>query len=404
MFGNDYTFQSILEMAGFSTVEAFSVFLTDTISPMKTNVRDTKDFVQTPLKKSYEMTYEAIQKDSRVGLMANHVSRDGRSTPISSKGFKALQGAIPSIAANRVIGKEDYLTYMKTIDSLVSSGVSLNEAARRVLVSILAYDEKEPAMLLEHANRVTYMRDQAVSTGGYVINEANNNGNITSVELSFGVPDANKTQLATTKRWWTDAERTTEGADADPIKDIDNMLNKIIKKGKNKASYEIEVSYATLHDLARHSKVRYAIGLASNPLMAEKGDQSVIALTMGMGDDKLIEALSARLGISFSVRSNVVGIEKLNKKTGQLEDVEINAFEDNVLVLRPKGNIGEIHSTRPLGVGNNTSEAYTAPALGGKVLITYTQDVRNRTQTWDSEEITLPVLTAGSSMYYLNVV
>lgn len=397
-FGYTKEFSSMMDIAGLLNSAQFKVFMDDIVAPYNTNVRDTSGFKALPLKPEYNMTYAALQKENRVGIMANHIALDAHAKPRSTKGFKAMEGTIPSIGANRTWGKEDYLKAAALLHDAQMGGAELVSASQRMLYDMFASPEQ--GMLAEHANRITYMRDQAVSTGKYSITKANNDGSFTGVEFDFKVPTANKKTLTTTARWWTDDAHATEGTASDPIKDIDDLLLNLFSKNKRKENYMIEIGYLTLHRLIRHSKVTSFIALTINPQVAAADRAGLI---VGMSDDQKIAILEAKFGIKFSVRSHIVAIEKFNGKTGVFEDASMNSFEEDVLVLRPKADIGEVHSTRPLSIGQNSENARTASVEGGKILMTYTCDVRERIQIWDSEEITLTVLTAGNDMFYLTV-
>lgn len=400
-------FTSLMDIANLTDGQQFSTFINDVVAPFQTNVRKTDGFRPLPLKRPYDMTYAAIQRDTRIGIMANHIALDAKAKPRGTKGFTALEGVIPHIGANRTMGKEDYLMAAKVLES-VSNSQPIMEAAQSMLFDMLGGNgnsffpnSPQMGMYAEHANRITYMRDQAVSTGKYSITADNNDGSFTGIEFDYHVPDTNRTTLAGTKRWWTDADRKVEGADSTPFEDIRNELfEKARKKNLRKENMIIEVEYNTLFDFLRHSKVRASVAAYLYPTVEAADRPGLIA---GWNEDKMRQIAEELLGCKFVVNTTIVAIEKFNKTKGILEDTTLDAFQPNVFVLRPKGDIGEVHSTSHLLLGGNTADSMQALSEGNRILTTYTARLRENIQIWDSEETTLLVLTAGRNMFYLNV-
>ena len=59
-----------------------------------------------------------------------------------------------------------------------------------------------------------------------------------------------------------------------------------------------------------------------------------------------MQILGEILGTPFVLVDSIVSTEKLNASK-QLEDVQIRAFDENVIVLVPDGSLGEIHTVMP---------------------------------------------------------
>jgi hypothetical protein len=82
----------------------------------------------------------------------------------------------------------------------------------------------------------------------------------------------------------------------------------------------------------------------------------------------------------------------------------MTGFKEDVLVFKPKGNIGEIHSSGHLTVGGDAGSVGSYGMYdGGRILMTYNCNTREKVQIWDTEETSLYVLTAGKNMRYLTV-
>lgn len=398
-FGYTANYSSLMELAGLLSNEQFSQFMNDVVYPYRQGgPRITEGFTQLPLKPAINMTYAALQTENNVGIMANHVALEAHAKPTPTKGFSGLEGTIPHVATNMTLGQEDYLKAAKTLMEAEMVGTPLQQAAQMMLY------EKFDSKLQEHDDRASYMRDYVVFNGKYDITQDNNDGSFTDVTFDFKVPAANKKTLTTTSRWWTDNNHQTEGADANPVKDIDDILLEMQSKGIRRDSVVIEIGFYTLNRLCRHSKVRSDIALFMNPALAGVNDEEKIKTTLAMSDNQLQRALESRLGVSFIVRDFITSMPKFNKTTGKFEFAEMTGFKEDVLVFRPKGNIGEIHSSGHLTVGGDAgSNGVYGMFDGGRILMTYTCNVRERIQIWDTEETSLYVLTAGKNMRYLTV-
>lgn len=398
-YGYTNEFNSLMELAGLLSNEQFNSFLEDTVYPYRTGEgRNTDGFTQLPLKPAFNMTYAAIQRETNVGVMANHVALEAHAKPNPTRGFEALEGTIPHIATNETLGQEDYLKRAKLLMEAEMVGTPLVVAAQLMLAK--QFDAK----LREHDDRASYMRDYVVFNGKYDVTTANNIGSYSEVTFDFHVPEANKKTLTSTARWWTDSDYKVEGTASDPIKEIDEMLMSMMAKGMRKENIEIEIGYFTLYRLVRHSKVRADIAVFLNPALHSVGTDEQVRSTMAMSAEQLVKALEARIGVSFVSRNFITSLPKLNAKTGKYEWKEMTGFKEDVLVFRPKGNIGEIHSSGHLTVGGDAgSVGRYATYDSGRILMTYNCNTREKVQIWDTEETSLYVLTAGKNMRYLTV-
>lgn len=398
-YGYTQHFHSLMEMAGLLSNEQLTTFLEDVVFPYRTGGgRNTDGFTQLDLKPAFNMTYAALQTENNIGVMANHVALEAHAKPNPTRGFTALEGTIPHIATNETMGQEDYLRAAKLLMEAEMVGRPLQVAAQMMLQR--SFDNK----LKEHDDRASYMRDYVVFHGQYDITKDNNDGSYTGITFDFKVPVENKTTLTSDARWWTDSAYKTEGANANPIKDIDEQILKLRNKGISKGNIEIEVGYYTLNRLINHSKVRADIALFLNSALAGNTEQERINTTAGMSEEELVSALERRIGVKFTVRDFITSIPVLNSKTGKFEWKDQTGFKEDVLVFRPKGNIGEIHSSGHLTVGGDAgSDGIYGMYDSGRILMTYTCKVREKVQIWDTEETSLYVLTAGKNMMYLTV-
>lgn len=403
VFSYTTNFQSLMEMAGLLTNEQFTAFLEDVVFPYQSGAeRDTLGFRVLPLKPAFDMTYAALQRNTNIQVMAKHVALDAHAIPNPTQGAEVLEGSIPSVATNITIGKEDYLREAQLLMNAELVGRPLVDAAQDMLA------EKFDAKFAEHNARASYMRDYVIFHGKYEITATNNAGSFYNVEFDFGVPAGNKTSKSGTAKWWTDSTFATEGSAADPVADLDGLVENLITKGFKKNQIVIEGGYKTLHALCRHSKIREAIAVFMNPAIAPRTSSqspSLAAVTYGMSDEQLAAQLSARMGVEFISRDFVTGIPVFNQKKGKFETAQQTGFVEGTLVARPKGEVGEIHATGHLMVGGAGDAVHSSGLYdGGRILVDYNCNLREKVQIWDTEEIYLYVLTQGKNMFYLTVI
>lgn len=402
-FAYTSNFQSLMEMAGLLSNEQFSSFLEDVVFPYQSGPeRDTLGFRVLPLKPAFDMTYAALQRNSHIQIMAKHVALDAHAVPEPTQGAEALEGTIPSVATNITIGKEDYLHEAQLLMNAELVGTPLVEAAQDMIASKL--DEK----FAEHNARASYMRDYVIFHGKYEITTTNNSGSFFNVEFDFKVPAENKIAKTSTAKWWTDSTFATEGSAADPIADIDALVQKLEDRGFDKSNIVIEIGFKTFRALCRHSKVREAIAVFMNPGIGPRTasqNPSLAATTYGMSDAQLAAQLSARCGVEFIVRRFVTAVPKFDVKTQKFVMNEQTGFVEGTLVARPKGEVGEIHATGHLMVGGPGDSIHSSGLYdGGRILVDYNCNLREKVQIWDTEEIYLYVLTQGKNMAYLTTI
>lgn len=403
VFSYTTNFQSLMEMAGLLTNEQFTAFLEDVVFPYQSGAeRDTLGFRVLPLKPAFDMTYAALQRNTNIQVMAKHVALDAHAIPNPTQGAEVLEGSIPSVATNITIGKEDYLREAQLLMNAELVGRPLVDAAQDMLA------EKFDAKFAEHNARASYMRDYVIFHGKYEITATNNAGSFYNVEFDFGVPAGNKASKSGTAKWWTDSTFATEGSAADPVADLDALVENLIAKGFKKNQIVIEGGYKTLHALCRHSRIREAIAVFMNPAIAPRTSSqnpTLAATTYGMSDEQLAAQLAARMGVEFISRDFVTGIPVFNQKKGKFETAQQTGFVEGTLVARPKGEVGEIHATGHLMVGGAGDAVHSSGLYdGGRILVDYNCNLREKVQIWDTEEIYLYVLTQGKNMFYLTVI
>ena len=111
-----------------------------------------------------------------------------------------------------------------------------------------------------------------------------------------------------------------------------------------------------------------------------------------------MQILGEILGTPFVLVDSIVSTEKLNASK-QLEDVQIRAFDENVIVLVPDGSLGEIHTVMPFAAPGADS---VASYYGGRLLMTVTSQPQRKIQQFETEMTTLVVPDKPQYMWYLH--
>jgi hypothetical protein len=223
------------------------------------------------------------------------------------------------------------------------------------------------------------------------VNSTNNPNGIVGLTFASHVPTANINTLAGSKKWWADAEKATEGSAADPIADLAAMVETARKKGI-KGHFEVNASY--LDAILKHSKVVAAIGANLWP-MANADSQAASAGYLARA--KKIEVLGDMVGAPIVAIDAVVATEVYNKTSKKLERTMIDAFEANVVVFVPDGDLGEFITVEPIAIDGGTYGTF----YDGRLLLTVDVDAKYKCQSFNTEMTTLAVPNKPQYMWYL---
>lgn len=330
-----------------------------------------------------DFTYEQLQKTAGINVMANYYDLDSPAIPNGTEGFVVATGRIPRMKMVEYYNEDKYRKLL-IAEQRFGAG-----ADRVVSGAVKALFNTADTLIGGHTNSLTYQRHQVVSTGKFTLNTTNNPNGLTGLTFSSHVPSANINTLSGTKRWWTDATYATEGTAADPIADMIAMVEAARQKGV-KGHFEINASY--LDKVLKHSKVVAAIGANLFP-MAENASASAAYLSRA----KKIEVLAEIVGAPIDAIDAIVATEVYNKPTKALERKMIDAFEANVVVFVPDGDLGEIITVEPIAIDGGTYATF----YGGRLLLTVDVDAKYKCQSFNTEMTSLVVANRAHEMFYL---
>lgn len=332
-----------------------------------------------------DFTYEQIQKEIGLNVMASYVDLDSQPLPVGTEGAVISTGRIPRMKMVEYYNEDKY---RKLLIAEQRFGAGSNQVVNSAVKALFNTID---TLVGGHTNALTYQRHQIVSTGKFTVNSTNNPNGIVGLTFASHVPTANWTTLAGNKKWWTDSEKTTEGTAADPIADLVAMVETARKKGV-KGHFEVNAAY--LDAILKHSKVVAAIGANLWP-MATANSQAASAGYLSRA--KKIEVLGDMIGAPIVAIDAVVATEVYNKTAKKLERTMIDAFEANVVVFVPDGDLGEFITVEPIAIDGGTYGTF----YDGRLLLTVDVDAKYKCQSFNTEMTTLAVPNKPQYMWYL---
>ena len=330
-----------------------------------------------------DFTYEQLQKEIGLNVMASYLDLDSQPIPVGTEGAVISTGRIPRMKMVEYYNEDKYRKLL-IAEQRFGAG-----SDRVVNAAVEALFNTADTLVGGHTNSLTYQRHQIVSTGKFTLNSTNNPNGLVGLTFASHVPAANTNTLSGTKRWWTDSAYATEGAAADPIADMIEMVENARRKGVQ-GHFEVNASY--LDKILKHSKVVAAIGANLFPTAADSAASAAY-----LSRAKKIDVLAEIVGAPINAIDAIVATEVYNKQTKALERKMIDAFEANVLVFVPDGNLGEILTVEPIAIDGGTYATF----YGGRLLLTVDVDAKYKCQSFNTEMTSLVVPNKPQYMWYL---
>lgn len=334
-----------------------------------------------------DFTYEQVQKELGLTAMANYYDLDSPAIPRGTEGVSLVTGKIPRMKDVEYLN-EDKVRKQLLVERLngANSDAALAAAKNRLFVTI---DD----LIGGHTNSLTYQRHQMVSASKLTITDKNNPKGIQGVTFSASVPAANKNVLIGAAKWWTDKTYATEGANAKPVDDLRAMVETAKRVGV-RGHFEVNTAY--MDRILAHSKVLAVIGMNLQPLATEA--QQSAAASYAARASKM-STLTSVIGAPIKEIDSLVAVEKYDKATKSLKKENINAFESDVIVFVPDGNLGEVLTVMPIAF--QSASARTAYFYGGRLMLTVDGDAVKKCQGFYTEMTSLVVPEVPQYMWYL---
>lgn len=358
-------------------------FLDDTMA-RKYNGLQLDGFAFEPFMQN-DTAYVQTVSELALNAAAQYYDIDSPAIPDAPAGLKQYTGSIPRMKKVEYFNEAKIREMRRLEDRRSVTLGQIREAAYEQL--FITVDK----LIGGHTNALTFQRHQVVSTGKFTISAANNPKGINGVTLDFHVPAANKTTLQDANRWWTNAGKTSEGGSADPVKDMTAMVETARMKGI-RGHFEMEIDY--LKAVLNHSAVIAKIGITVLPAAAATQQSSYAAI---MSYEAKKERLEQLVGAPIKAIDSIVAIDKIDKDNKVIAATNTRAFEQNVVVFVPDGQIGTVKTVEPIAIaGGNYASFY-----GGKLLLTIGADFVYKCQSFNTEMTSLVIPNVPQYMWYL---
>ena len=334
-----------------------------------------------------DFTFEQIFAEVGLNATAQYYDLDSPALPDAAPGMKSYTGKIPRMKKVEYFN-EDKLRKMRLVEDRRSTS-----AAR---IAEMAYEQlfiTVDNLIGGHTNALTFQRHQAVSTGKFVINATNNPKGVKNVVIDYHVPAANKTTLDSTARWWTSTTHTAgnEGSACDPIAD----LQAVVKAARNKGirgHFEVNMDY--LKECLNHTKILTTIGISLLPT-SDSSTQAAYARIQPY--EILVARLEALVGAPIKAIDSIVAIESIDKSEKAFVKTNVDAFEKNVWVFVPDGEIGVVKTVEPIAIEGGQYGSF----YGGRLLLTVGVDYVKKCQSYNTEMTSLVIPSVPQYFLYL---
>lgn len=330
-----------------------------------------------------DFTYEQVQGELGLNVMASYVDIDSPAVPDATKGPTLSTGRIPRMK------KVEYFNEDKVRKMLILEerfGANSDKVFATALTKLFKTSD---ALIGGHVNSLSYQRHQIVSTGQFKVTAENNPQGIKGLVFASHVPMENKTSLATTAKWWTNTAKTTEGSAANPIKDLTDMVERARQAGV-KGHFEINAKY--LSKVLSHSKVVSQIGINVLPAATAEAQVSYAGV---LSRAKKKAALEELIGATIVEQDHLATAQKVVK--GEIVNSTLDSFAQDVVVFVPDGDLGEIVVVEPIAIAGGNYASF----LDGRGLMTVEADYTKKCQSFSTELTALCVPNLPQYMYYL---
>lgn len=396
---------NILEALGINSSKAFQLVYDQALVGRETEGLNITGCEWAPAQ--LDFSYDWLEASGRIKAMATYL--DLNSEPVArgkNVTMAKVSGTIPRQKRKIVRGENDYrkeLIALNNADAMARlRGDSPYTSVRQYLAQNLFDTLSE--FPDSHNASLSYARGQMFGKRELSLNADNNPAGLV-MTFKSGVPEKN---IDKTKFYTEAADGTiTYIATVDPIlkwkKQIRELKNDRYHGYPNVA---VEMTAKTFFIIMEHPKVLQKLGYGEDWVKIVANDTSAATAAQGVGYEKLLNNsdefakawFKAAIGADeLIIDTTIVGVDKLNATTKRFDTETLSAFPDHVVLIRPTGNVAQIFNVTPL---RPDASAVSATIFGGRGILEYFYDARNRTQTWISEFTVLPVPTRPQDMYY----
>lgn len=301
---------------------------------------------------SINYTWQQLVAATTVTTLPTYVDPESPGYEKQRGSAKGETGSIPTQKAfyslNRTIVREK-MQLMQMFGQ-----AALNQDMMNVIMGLL--DESADGLIKGYYNSLTNQRMQIVSTGKFKIDATNNPRGIKDITFDFGIDESHFDTLSGTQRWWTNADKSTEGTASDPIAYMKNKVKEIRSKYHYYGPLKIEMAKEMMDAILSHSKVLKRIGMMLYPLSSvDNSGATALAYAQNLADDAIKQALVRLVGCEIVERDSKAYVDDWTDD-GVLTQKEIENFSLTNISFIPQGTIGNIQGVTPLTMGYEPSK------------------------------------------------
>ena len=353
-------------------------------------------------------TYEMWERYNNVEVMATFVDlySDPRAIGGSVK-FNKLTGSIPRHKAIVTIDEVDVTEKKHQVYGMMSALAGSGNVQAQVNADMEDYlYTKISAIPNAHKNTVNFMVGQLKSRLDFKLDDKTSKGGVQGLVFPSHVPDENR---LTTKFWTVGAgDKISYNEDVNPVEYIQQLVYDI--KNHPFHSYDnvtMEMNAKSFKLLLKHPAWAKTIAYALDSSFYKVANNDENAVAFGRNwlltakDEAKIEIFKQICDIDEVLLSTAVtAYEVAVKQTDiapSLKRNRMDCFEEGRMLLRPSGNIISIIPVAPNRP--DSSAVISTDIFGGRGLIEYWYEPREKVATWRSELTCLPVFTVPSQVY-----
>lgn len=353
-------------------------------------------------------TYEMWERYNNVEVMATFVDlySDPRAIGGSVK-FNKLTGSIPRHKAIVTIDEVDVTEKKHQIYGMMSAFAGSGNMQAQVNADMEEYlYTKISAIPNAHKNTVNFMVGQLKSRLDFKLDDKTSKGGVQGLVFPSHVPEENR---KTTKFWTVGADgKITYNESVNPVEYIQQLVYDI--KNHPFHSYDnvtMEMNAKSFKLLLKHPAWAKTIAYALDSSFYKVANNDENAVAFGRNwlltakDEAKIEIFKQICDIDEVLLSTAItAYEVAVKQTDMAPSLKRNrmdCFEEGRMLLRPSGNIISIIPVAPNRP--DSSAVISTDIFGGRGLIEYWYEPREKVATWRSELTCLPVFTVPSQVY-----
>lgn len=353
-------------------------------------------------------TYEMWERYNNVEVMATFVDlySDPRAIGGSVK-FNKLTGSIPRHKAIVTIDEVDVTEKKHQIYGMMSALAGSGNMQAQVNADMEDFlYTKISAIPNAHKNTVNFMVGQLKSRLDFKLDDKTSKGGVQGLVFPSHVPEENR---KTTKFWTVGADgKINYNEDVNPVEYIQQLVYDI--KNHPFHSYDnvtMEMNAKSFKLLLKHPAWAKTIAYALDSSFYKVANNDENAVAFGRNwlltakDEAKIEIFKQICDIDEVLLSTAItAYEVAVKQTDMAPSLKRNrmdCFEEGRMLLRPSGNIISIIPVAPNRP--DSSAVISTDIFGGRGLIEYWYEPREKVATWRSELTCLPVFTVPSQVY-----